>query len=121
MNAIGEFGNYVKFQMTEDKLKRYLTKENSDDAHYGIVPTEKLMTAMDQVTDDQRLMYEVVVRKAMTLLLKPYTYTANRLGIDINGIPMIAQNNVVTDRGWKGILLPTKSRIKRKMQTEKVM
>ena len=58
--------------MPEDKLKKYLVKEGADDAHYGIVPTEKIMKESDDVTHDQRLMYEVVVRNALTIRIKPY-------------------------------------------------
>lgn len=112
LHAIGLDGKFQRYEMPEDKLKKYLVKEGADDAHYGIVPTEKIMGENDDVTDDQRLMYEVVVRKALTMLIKPYQYVSNRLGIKANDIPMIAQNNAVLDPGWKAILMPSKKKSK---------
>lgn len=116
MQIIHEDGKYERYDMPENKAKKYLVKEGSDDAHYGIVPTEKLMDNTREVTDDQRLMYEVVVRRAMTMFIKPYQYVSNRLGVSVSGIPMIAQNNAMLSKGWKAILLPNK---RKKRDTKK--
>lgn len=119
MAIVGLSGKYQKYQMPEDKLKKYLVKPNSDDAHYGIMPTEKLMDASCDVTDDQRLMYEVVVRKALTLLISPYKYVSNRLGILANDLSLVAQSSTVLDQGWKSILLPNKKAKKKKEEAPK--
>lgn len=118
MEIIGCKGKYEKFIMPEDKLKKYLVKPNADDAHYGIMPTEKLMDSACDVTDDQRLMYEVVVRKALTLLLNPYKYVSNRLGVLVQDVSMVAQSSSVLDRGWKNILLPNKTKKTKKPKIE---
>lgn len=117
--AIGEEGNFKLFPYPEDKLKKYLTTEKSAGAHMAIIPTEKLMTKDDNVTDDQRLMYEVVVRKSLTLLLEPYQYISNRLGILVGKVPMISQNTGVIEEGWKKILLPSKKDRKDKANKSK--
>src|SRR5699024_4947592 len=116
MQIIHEDGKYERYDMPENKAKKYLVKEGTDDAHYGIVQTEKLMDNTREVTDDQRLMYEVVVKHAMTMFIKPYQYVSNRLGVSVSGIPMIAQNNAMLSKGWKAILLPNK---RKKRDTKK--
>lgn len=119
LEAIGEKGNYKEFSYPADKLKKYLTTEKSAGAHMAIIPTEKIMKDKDDVTDDQRLMYEVVVRKSLTLLLEPYQYISNRLGVLVGQIPMISQNTGVINKGWKKILLPSKKRKNTKESKEK--
>lgn len=111
LNAIGIKNPGNPFIFPEEKLKHYLTTEESAGAHLAIIPTEKIMTADSDVSEDQRLMYEVVVRKSLTLLVIPYTYVSNRLGVLVNGkLPLMTQNTVMINSGWKGLLLPGKKK-----------
>ena len=114
MDVIGEKGKFKKFSMPEKQLKRYLAKSTDTDAHYGIMPTEKIMDSNAKVTADQRLMYEVVVRKALTLVTQPYKYVANKLGVLVNKVPLVAQNTGTLELGWRGLKLPNKIRKKKK-------
>lgn len=113
LEAIGMAGKFERYEYPPEKLKRYLTSEESAGAHMAIIPTEQIMTKESNVTDDQRLMYEVVVRKSLTLLLKPYKYVSNQLGVMVNDVPFTAQNSGMLDNGWKELLLPSKSSKKR--------
>lgn len=106
--AIGQAGAFERYEYPADKLKKYLTTEASAGAHMAIIPTEQIMTKDSDVSDDQRIMYEVVVRKSLTLLLKPYKYVSNRLGVAVNDVGFSAQNTAMLDEGWKSILLPSK-------------
>lgn len=114
LKAVGLAGRFERYEYPPEKLKRYLTTEDSAGAHMAIIPTEQLMTADSDVTDDQRLMYGVVVRKSLTLLLKPYKYVSNQLGVLVNDVPFSTQNSGLLDAGWKDILLPSKTKKKSK-------
>lgn len=115
LNAINLPGKFSKYSYDDKQFRRYLTTEKSAGAHLGIIPTEKLMTPEADVTDDQRLMWEVVVRKALTLWVNPYTYVSNRLGVQITDtLGMVAQNSVMTYEGWHKILLPSRKGKKKK-------
>lgn len=112
--AIGIKSSVSPFVLPADKLKKYLTTEKSAGAHLGIIPTEKIMTADSDVTDDQRTMYEVVVRRAMGLFVVPYTYVSNRLGILVGSrLPLMASNTNMLNPGWKALVLPSKNHKKR--------
>lgn len=106
--AIGCPGEYAKYVMPEDKLKKYVVSDENSDAHYGIMPTEKIMDESCDVTKDQRLMYEVVTRKALTLVIEPYTYVGNKLGIMVNDVPFLARNTSMVKIGWRDLVLPNK-------------
>lgn len=113
--AIGIKTEIQPYDYSPDQIKKYLTSEKSAGAHMAIIPTEKIMMASNDVTDDQRLMYEVVVRKSLTIVLPPYRYVSNRLGILVSPkLGMKTQNVMVVDQGWKKILLPSKKKRARK-------
>lgn len=122
LNAINLPGKFSKYSYDDKQFRRYLTTEKSAGAHLGIIPTEKLMTPEADVTDDQRLMWEVVVRKALTLWVNPYTYVSNRLGVQITDtLGMVAQNSVMTYEGWHKILLPSRKGKKKKKVLKQVL
>lgn len=115
LTAIGDqhANQWQPYHYPDDKLKKYFTTEASAGAHLAIIPTEKIMKDDSEVSDDQRLMYEVVVRKSLTLLMPPYQYVSNRLGVQVNDIGLVAQNSGMIDSGWKQILLPSKKKKKK--------
>lgn len=108
--AVGATEPYEMVEHAPEVLKRYFTSEASAGAHLAIIPTEKVMDSNVDVTDDQRLMYEVVVRKSLTLLLPPYRYVSNRLGVLVEQAKFMAQETQLLDQGWKKILLPSKKK-----------
>lgn len=113
LKQIGLAGKFQKYQMPKEKLSKYLTSEKSAGAHLAIIPTEKIMGPDAEVSDDQRLMWEVVVRKSLTLLINPYTYVSNRLQITLNEVEFTNSNTTALSQGWKAILLPNKKATKK--------
>lgn len=106
-------------EMDEDHLKKYLTTESKADAHYAITPTDKIMTPTADVSDDQRKMYEVVVRQTVALFIKPYTYSSFGLELDVNGEKFTASNTGTLENGWKDVA-PSKPK-KRKTKEKEVI
>lgn len=118
LQAIGEENSDLHAVRYDDAhLKKYLTSEASAGAHLGIIPTEKIMGSQDDVSDEQRLMWEVVVRKSLTVVMQPYKYVSNNLTLLVKDVPMKAHNTVILESGWKQVLLPSKK--KKKSQTLK--
>lgn len=66
------------------------------------------------LTEAQRQMYEVVVKRSLSIFQAPYEYVSNKLVVDINGIPFFAQNTNKISDGWKAILPRPKKKRKKK-------
>lgn len=115
LEVIGSNCTLEKSKMPEKQLRRYLTDEESAGAHLAIIPTEQIMDSSCDVDDDQRLMYEVVVRKALTVVTAPYKYVNNQLQIDVSHISFKASNTVMLNQGWKQLIPASK----KKKKTEK--
>lgn len=110
IQAIKLSTNLNKVHMPEKVLKRYLAPKGQEAAHFGIIPTEKIMTPTSDVTDDQRLMYEVVVRRAISLVVDPYKYVSTKIGVLANDVPLTASIPHVLSQGWKEFILPSKKK-----------
>lgn len=110
MSALDDKVKYVRYLYSDDELRKYITKEESAGAHMAIIPTEKVMTADCDVTEDQRLMWEVVVRKSLALAVEPYKYVSNYLEVDVNRVKFTTSNSEKISEGWKQLLLPSKKR-----------
>lgn len=108
LKQIDEKRRFKKYRFDNKHLKKYLTTESSAGAHLAIIPTEKMMDKNSNVTADQRLMWETVVRKSLTIVLQPCVYVSNEMTLKVNDLGFEAHNIATLDNGWKDILLPDK-------------
>lgn len=125
MSHLGMKDKYQLYKLPSDKLSKYLSKEASSGAHTAIIPTQKVMPSKEEeqeiikdlkakgkesdytlITDDQRIMWEVVTRRTMTILLPPYTYISNKLVVGANDVDFSVTNSAMLNNGWKDIVLP---------------
>lgn len=134
IDNLGLGGKFKPVPIPEDRRRKYITKEKDAGAHLGIIPTELLMpqegepvpedegdgeknddktTKSDSkgkkkkqllITADQRKMYEVVVRRSLSVWQEPYMYISNQLTVDINGVDFKASNTGKLSDGWKAIM-----------------
>lgn len=119
LKAIGLKTDLKKVKMPDKVLKRYLAPVGQEAAHFGIIPTEKIMTPESDVTADQRLMYEVVARRAISLVVGPYKYVSTKIGVLANDVPLFASIPHVVSNGWKDFVLPAKKASKRSKSKSK--
>lgn len=133
MVAIGASGETKPFKIPSEKVKKYLEKKPSAHLAIipteKIMPSEQQVDTYNakidkfnkenaaaikaktikakeplKITKDQRKMYEVVVRRSLTIWQKPYKYVSNKIVADVNGIDFTASNSVQEDIGYKAIL-----------------
>lgn len=120
LNALGLSGQFEFQEMPEEQRKKYLTKDSSAAAHFAIFPTEKIMTPDAKVTPDQRLMWEVVVRSALALFIRPYTYISNKIIVKVNDVLFEATNSSPREQGWRAIIMKPVKKSKRKRKIKAV-
>lgn len=118
LKAINCADAFEPFRIPENKVKQYLLKDDTGAAHQGIIPSEKIMDESADVTDDQRKMYDVVVRHSLTVWQKPYKYLSNSITAEKNQTKFTAKNTGLIDNGWKAILPPAQKK-KSKAKTSK--
>lgn len=134
MAAIGAKGEVEPYKIPDNKIKKYLEKKPSAHLAIipteKIMPNKKnqlaiinsaakkFNTAHEQeikakkihpkpiikITADQRKMYEVVVRRSLSIWQKPYTYVSNKLVMNVNDIEFSVSNSVPENYGFKSIL-----------------
>lgn len=114
LQAIGLKTDLKKTRMPDNVLKRYLAPKGQEAAHFGIIPTEKIMTPESDVTADQRLMYEVVARRAVSLVVPPHKYVSTKIGVLANDVPLTASIPHVVENGWKDLVMPSKKKSSRR-------
>lgn len=141
LHALNLDGQFTRYSMPADKLDKYITKEKSAGAHMAIIPTEQIMPTKEEeakilekqkqeeeklkkegksidemhkyieLTDDQRLMLDVVYRNTLALLLEPYKYVSNKIDITAGtgeGVTFSASNSATLSPGWKVIIPKSK-------------
>jgi len=81
--------------------KRVFNNEKVTD-HHGIIPTEERVR-IEELSADERKIYDLVVRRFLALFYPPYRYETVRVQFDVNGERFTASEKVVLDPGFKKI------------------
>lgn len=70
--------------------------------HHAIIPTEERgNTAL--LSSEERHIYDLVVKRFLSVMLPPYEYLQTTVTADINGETFIAKGNVIKAKGWKKV------------------
>ncbi|MFS1664504.1 type IA DNA topoisomerase [Streptococcus sp. zg-JUN1979] len=72
---------------------------DKDMEHYAIIPTENLAN-LDDLGDDERLVYVEIVKRTLLMFAPDYKYQATQITLDNNGHAFKATGNVMTAAGW---------------------
>ncbi|MGE5341197.1 MAG: DNA topoisomerase III [Candidatus Omnitrophota bacterium] len=104
--AIGPYASLIK-PLLQSKL--HVTKRFVNDAgvsdHHAIIPTEQPvnLTALDP---DERRLYDLIVRRFITVLYPVYRYDQTTIVTDVAGERFVSRGSAVTDMGWRAVSVP---------------
>lgn len=99
-------GDYRVFAL--DILKKGVKSNKSfvDDLkvsdHHAIIPTEESPKLINLNTEERNI-YDLVVRRFLSVMLPPFEYIQTNIIAEINGEKFIANGKVVKSKGWKGV------------------
>lgn len=99
--AIGEFsaiGNQILKQGIPQTKAVFDNSKVSD--HHAIIPTEQYVQ-LSAFSDKERKIYQLVVKRFMSVFLPAYKYEQITLKADIAGETFIAKGKVELESGWK--------------------
>lgn len=98
------FGNYSA--VTKELLNRKITANKSfvDNSkvsdHHAIIPTEERADLM-HFSSDERRVYELVIKRFLSVLLPPYEYVQTTIEGEVSGERLIAKGNFEIAKGFK--------------------
>ena len=98
------FGNYssVVKELLGNKItanKSFVDNSKVSD-HHAIIPTEERAN-MTHFSADERRVYELVIKRFLSVLLPPYEYVQTTIEIEVNGQKLIAKGNFEISKGFK--------------------
>ena len=70
--------------------------------HHAIIPTEQFVQ-LDHMTNEERKIYDMVVRRFLSVLYPPYVYEQVTMKGEILGNSFIAVGKTVREPGWKEV------------------
>ena len=70
--------------------------------HHAIIPTEQRVQ-ISKMSDAERKIYDLVVKRFLSVLLPPFEYEANTVKITLAGESFHAKGKKVVSGGWKSI------------------
>lgn len=68
--------------------------------HHAIIPTEQFVD-LAHMTNEERRIYDLVVRRFLAVLLPPFEYEQTVLQAEVCGENFMAKGKVVKSQGWK--------------------
>lgn len=68
--------------------------------HHAIIPTEEAVI-LSELSDKERKIYDLVVKRFLAVLSKPYRYEEMKIEAEIDGERLVAKANNEKELGWK--------------------
>lgn len=100
------FGPYKTFVPTLLKAPIHTSKSFVDDRkvsdHHAIIPTEEFVQ-LDHMTNEERKIYDLVVRRFISVLYPAYEYEQTSLKGTAAGQSFSAKGNKILTLGWKAV------------------
>ncbi|WP_281887353.1 DNA topoisomerase III [Paenibacillus sp. YYML68] len=97
------YNEYIKPLLTKPLP---VTKRLADDSkvtdHHAIIPTEE-RPSMHILTADERKLYDLIVRRFISLFYPAYRYDETAVTVSIGGELFHAKGRIVTDKGWRAL------------------
>lgn len=70
--------------------------------HHAIIPTEERGN-IALLSSEERHIYDLVVKRFLSVMLPPYEYLQTTIKADISGESFVAKGNVIKSKGWKKV------------------
>ena len=99
--ATGEFRTIANDLLKNPiKANKSFVDDNKVSDHHAIIPTEEKGN-LANLSSDERRVYELVVKRFLSVLMPPFEYIQTTLTGEVNGEKLIAKGKVVKSKGWK--------------------
>ena len=79
---------------------KYIVNNAKVTDHHAIIPTEQ-PADFRKMSHEERMIYELVIKRFLAVLSKPFVYDEVKLTVTIGGKNFYARGKIVRDAGWK--------------------
>ncbi|MFD2117691.1 DNA topoisomerase III [Paenibacillus yanchengensis] len=95
---------------------RVVNNEKVSD-HHAIIPTEQFVQ-LGQLTNDERRLYDLIVRRFLSLFFKPYRYDETAVVIQAGNDKLYAKGKIEKDAGWRAVYTENSRELDREDEEE---
>ena len=88
--------------MKQLKTNKSFVDDKKVSDHHAIIPTEQFVQ-LDHMTNEERKIYDLVVRRFLSVLYPPFEYEQTTLKGKIEGQTWVAKGKIVKSQGWKEV------------------
>lgn len=101
--AVGPYKKFAAHLISQPVPKKaFFVDDHKVSDHHAIIPTEQFVQ-LNQMTVDERRIYDLVVRRFLSVFYPPYTYDQMNLTVKIEEESFCAHGIMVKDLGWKAV------------------
>lgn len=99
--GIGEYRIYAEKLLKEGvKANKNFVDNSKVSDHHAIIPTEERGNTAN-LSSEERHIYDLVVKRFLSVMLPPYEYEQTNLKVLVNGEAFTAKGNITKNKGWK--------------------
>lgn len=101
--SIGEY-RLAASEILKNKInanKSFVDNSKVSD-HHAIIPTEQKPN-LSNLSTEERHIYDLVVKRFLSVLMPPFEYIQTNIKADINGEIFVAKGKVIKSKGWKSL------------------
>lgn len=82
------------------KANKNFVDNNKVSDHHAIIPTEQKGNLVNLSVEEKHI-YDLVVKRFLSVMMKPYEYEQTSIKVNVNGEIFIAKGNIPKQKGWK--------------------
>lgn len=99
--AVGPYRKLAgSLSMKSIKASKSFVDDKKVSDHHAIIPTEQFVQ-LDHMTNEERKIYDLVVRRFLSVLMPPFEYEQTTVKAQAAGEIFLAKGKIVKSPGWK--------------------
>lgn len=99
--AVGPYRKLAgSLSMKPIKASKSFVDDKKVSDHHAIIPTEQFVQ-LDHMTNEERKIYDLVVRRFLSVLMPPFEYEQTTIKAQAAGEIFLAKGKIVKSPGWK--------------------
>lgn len=99
--AVGPYRKLAgSLSMKPIKASKSFVDDKKVSDHHAIIPTEQFVQ-LDHMTNEERRIYDLVVRRFLSVLMPPFEYEQTTVKAQAAGESFLAKGKIVKSPGWK--------------------
>lgn len=101
--AIGPYRTFASEVINKGfKVSKNFVDNSKVSDHHAIIPTEESPQLM-KLSNEERKIYDLVVKRFLSVLMRPVEYTQMNVTVEVAGESFIAKGKNIKEKGWKAL------------------